>query len=298
MSIKDTDTNQKNEAVGLQGFRCPIDKENKSFDYCLFECPTPCLAAPMLYIISQSRGIVDKRYSVTEILNPPQQVFLKRNNPFWVHPTDRTWMTLGIGFHKVIEEGLTLMPEEERKNYVSEDEGKFEVVLGDATLTGIPDLYDKRAKRLTDFKTMKVYAMKKLKAGEWDDTTYGWQINLYKTFSFPGAEHLVIEAFLKDWNAQTFMRDGLQPYEKVTAPLMDNGTVERHAKFLLQRHVDIQDEKEPVPRCQRPDLWIPDNPRNKNCGIPLRCRDYCEAVNVCPQAKEWQDKNGGWKERK
>lgn len=298
MSTKDTVS--RNINVGLQGFKCPLTnyEENKSFDYCLMECPTPCLSVPMLYVIAQTRGIIEKRYSVTEILNPYQQVYLKRNNPYWVDPTDRTWMTLGTGFHKVIEEGLTLMPEDERKHYASEKEGKFELDFGYATLSGIPDLYDKRTKTLTDFKTMKVYAMKKLMEGDWSSTTYGWQINMYRAFAFPEAEYLEIEAFLKDWNAQTFVREGIKPYEKIRAPLMNIGAVEEHAQDLLQTHTNIQSYKAKLPPCPREDLWIPDNPRNKNCGVPLRCRDYCECVDVCSQAQSWKNKNGGWKERK
>lgn len=294
------DTAIRND-IGLLGFKCPLDKyeTNKPFDYCLLQCPTPCLELPELYVCAQHRGIVPRRFSVTEILNPFQQVFLKRNFGYYVKPESRVWLNLGTGYHSVIEKGLNLMPEEERKFYIVEKDAKFEVGFDGCTLVGQPDYYDEPNKKLVDFKTMKAYSVKKLLEGDWEGTTYHWQMNFYRAFKFPEATRLVLSAIIKDWSTRVWDKDMLSPMEKISCPIYDIDAVKERAEQLTKSHLFFDTGSKNVPPpCKDEDMWIQTNPRSSNCGVPLRCRDYCEVNDLCPQASKWKEKYNGWKRPK
>ena len=236
------DMASKRNDVGLMGFKCPLENftVNREFDYCLLQCPTPCLELPELYVAAQYRGITPNRYSVTEILNPYQQVYLKRNFPYYVNPFSRVWMSLGTGYHKVIEKGIALMPEEERSFYIMEDDAHFAVEIDDCVLSGQPDYYDKPNKRLIDFKTMKAYSVKKLLEGDWEGSTYHWQMNFYRAYQFPEAEQLILSAIVKDWSTRIYDKDLISPQERIICPKNSIDVAKERAEYLIHKHKHCQ----------------------------------------------------------
>lgn len=98
--------------AGLVGFICPRTGADVRFDSCVNECVHRCMSLPMIMAMaSQSRGVEEGVYHVTEILNPPQVVHLSRTTEYFAHPASQIWMLFGTGFHTVMERGHGLIPE-------------------------------------------------------------------------------------------------------------------------------------------------------------------------------------------
>lgn len=269
---------------GLIGFKCPSDGTQRSFSYCISQCPRRCMSFPILLALSNSTRETDPAvYHVTEILNPPQVVYLTRNNEFYSDPFSLIWGTFGSAFHTMIERALTERSESgEPCLYITEK--NFKADLGIAFLSGTADLYDVSTDTLWDFKTIKTYAVKQLLAGNFEGNKYKDQLNIYRAFAFPEAKHLFIEAIIKDWSQAVMNNDGIRPVEDIEIPIEPMADVIQKVGALVSEHVETQKSGKPRP-CTKEERWISMNPRSKNCGVPLRCRDYCGVSDLCPQYK-------------
>ena len=279
---------------GPIGFICPRDGKNVPFDHCFMECKHPCMSIPFLFAIAKTREIQEGFYSTTTIYNPSQIVWLQRNRSYFIKPKSKVFATLGTAWHNVMEEGLRDINHEERKHYHVEWDNYFEVDFGFATLTGRPDLWIDDIKNLRDWKTMKYYTCKKLKAGDWDDSTYHWQLNTYRWFKYPEAEIVDLECIIKDWQTR-YEAEGIHEHEIIPVPNIKEDVLKQRAEYLLKLHSDCQKDSSKIIPCTKEDVWYQDNPRSLNDGVPLRCRDYCDVHTVCPQAREWYQANGGWR---
>jgi hypothetical protein len=171
-------------------------------------------------------------------------------------------------------------------------ENKFEAEVAGATLVGKIDLYNRAEKVLTDFKTAKVYSVKMMKQGKWEDNSYMWQLNIYKAFGFPKAEKLQLECLVKDWSPTSLIKDKVAPIEVIEVPLIVIGNVKSITENMIRTHLRVEEDPTTMRDCLDEELWYPMSPRNPNYGIPLRCKDYCEVSAVCPQWKKWKEKNG------
>ena len=258
--------------VGLQGFICRRGEVN--FEYCINYCPSRCHPLPLLFALMAHREVVPNVYSVTEILNPPQIVYLRRNRPYYNTIESLIWMTLGTAWHSVVEAQEESIVEHGLGG-IHGVEQAFEVNINGTTLTGRADYYDGETKTLWDFKTMKVYPVKKIMAGDWEDSTYKEQLNIYKVYGFPGAEHLKIEAIVKDWAIRT---KDVRPLEVIDVPMMPESEVRNMTEMLLMEHTNAQKSGRPR-ECTDEERWY----RN---GVYQRCKDYCAVSGVCPQYNE------------
>lgn len=274
---------------GLCGFLCPYSDTEMSFNHCFNECETPCMSYPILSALAgKSREVIPGRYSVTEILNPPQQVYLQRNNPYYAPPEDLIWMTFGTAWHMVVEKEIPRLEERGFKDvFISEQ--KFEVPVGNGTLVGKIDLYDKDRDILSDYKTMKVYSAKKLKQGEWSDSTYHWQLNMYRVYGFPETQQMLLDCIIKDWSWQAQARDEIHATEQIDVPFLDDEVVRKKAELHINIHIANQLDPSKIAPCT--DLWIPKSPRSPNYGKPLRCMHYCNVSRLCPQYQKWCKEN-------
>jgi len=273
---------------GFAGFLCPRDPldPHTETNYCLGECVEPCLPRPLLAMLAEARDVVEGVYSVTEILNPPQQVYLYRNNPIYIRPSERLWAVFGSAWHAAMERGMSLLGEDIRKDFEVEKECHFEIDFGYAKLRGTPDLYQKSTKTLTDFKTIKAYAVKKMKAGDWSGNNYLWQTNIYRAFRYPEAERILLECVVKDWSMEVQRRDNILEFETIKMPLLDLGKVEKFTQERLQEHVANQKDPSKIRPCTDEERWINTNPRSRNYGKAIRCMYYCPVASICPQLAE------------
>ena len=271
-------------SAGLVGFVCPNHGQNVEFEQCIGRCQDRCMSLPLLMaLMGGDRKVEDGVYHVTEILNPPQVVYYSRKYPHYTHPHSLLWAEYGSAFHTLIEKQHDVIRLLEEEDFAVEHH--FEVDLGIAILSGTADLYDRKAKTLWDYKTIKTYAVMKLKAGNFKDNKYADQLNIYRAYAFPEAEHLIIEAIVKDWSSAVQQKDHVQPIEDIEVPLYAMAETIQMVNRLVAEHVDAERSGEPRP-CTEEEMWINKNPRSQNCGVPLRCRDYCPAVSNCKQGQE------------
>jgi len=284
------------EEPGLLGFICPRKKGNKSFDYCFTECPDQCEPLPVLMALSSHRKITSGVYSVTEILNPPQIIYLQRNFPYYVIPRDRAFMTFGSGWHSAIETQKYKMRDLGlHEDWILENNGvpfekRFDLKEGVAFLRGRPDLYHVPKKVLWDFKTIKYYYSLKriLDTGDWKDETYHWQINMYRKYCYPEAKSLMLEAIVKDYNRRV-MWMGVEPTVQLQVPYIPDPKLDNFVRTKLDYLLLCQKDPSKVRPCTYEEIWVDENKNSREHGKPLRCLHYCGVSTICKQYKKWRD---------
>jgi len=261
-----------------KGFICPYSGKDTPFDYCTSKCPINCMSQPLLMALIRENREEPNVFHVTELATPEQIVYLKRTCDYFIHPFNLIWAVLGTAVHTIIEGQKDKL---DPARYIMEE--SFEVDMGYAKIRGRADVYDTEAKILYDYKTMKGYKAKRLMDGEWKDEPYMWQLNFYRKLAFPEAKTLMIEALIKDWSRAMQDSDNVHPIERVEVPILADEQVERQLQAWLHKHTtNLSGGTTPAP-CKQSDVWFNTNPRSKNCGVPLRCRDYCEVSSKCQQ---------------
>ncbi len=285
--------NEKTKPVpkcGLIGYTCPKDGERRKFDECFLSCPfndDRCEPLPVLITLGSNRPVVPFRYSVTEILQPPKVVYLSRNNTFYSKPDSFIASSLGTAWHTTLERARPCIKElglEDDYLMESSFEKEFYFDIGQdtptVTLSGRSDLYVKSTKTLWDFKTTKYfYTLKYLMAGKWEGSTYHWQLNMYRVFQYPEAEKMKIEALVKDYKTNFPKLYSVGQTYKLDVPFILDEVIKATTKELLKTHVENQLDPSKVKDCKTEDIWV-----NRE-GIPLRCRDYCNVVDLCEQGQ-------------
>ena len=258
----------------LIGLTCPKDSMNRTPAVCM-ACHG-CMSKPLLKaIIGEYREVKKERWSVTEILDPPQLVYLRRNRDYYCNPYSLVWAVFGSAVHNILQHHGDGSTEENPTQY--EVEKKFEAPVCGITLVGKVDLWDKEEKALWDYKTIKEYSVLLMKKGVWDNK-YKDQMNIYKVYGFPTAEKLMLECIVKDHRADS----ECNPVEDIEVPIENVAQVIIQTNDLLRKHLDTQETGIFTP-CTDEERWINKNPRSKNYMIPLRCRDYCAVSSICPQ---------------
>ena len=134
---------------------------------------------------------------------------------------------------------------------------------------------------------MKVYSVKKLKAGDWNSSTYGDQINIYRHYGCPEAKRMEIVAAVKDWSLRVQASDKIEPVERIEVPMKSPEEIES----LVQERLKIHMSPTIIP-CAKEDLWFQYSKGSQYYNKPLRCFEYCEVNSVCPQFKKWLENNG------
>lgn len=282
--------------MSLVGFLCPRDNQNKKFSYCWTKCQKHCNPVPLLMSLSkQNREPESNVYHVTEILSTPQQVYLSRNNDYYVSPNSLVDMHVGSTWHEKIEKtkefvkelGLEdeyLMEQNFRKYFGIIDGKIHEVKEGEEPwneeeliiLSGTSDLYVKSTKTLWDYKVMKYYwTFKYLSEGKWDDSTIPWQLNIYRVFQYPEAKEIKILCYLKDFKLNMTEKYGLEQVEELQVPMIPDHLVKEKVVSLLTEHVMTQKTCKPRP-CTEDEMW-----NNK-----VRCTHYCNVRDICKQFAE------------
>jgi len=271
----------------LIGFQCPNKVVTKpSFTYCITTCSKKCMSLPLLLALMRDKDVEEGVYSITELPNPRQQVYLKRHSDYWINPFFSTFALFGTAVHSIIESQKDKIKDLNLdKAFIIEDRKRVD--FNGVTVSGRADLYDVESKTVYDYKTIKAYAMRKMLDGEFEDNSYALQLNGYRYFFYPEAEHLIIEAFVKDWSYAIMDSSGMKPLERVEVPMLSDMLVAREYQKLIDGHLKVERTGE-VPPCTRAEVWFNENPRSPQCGAPIRCRDYCEVNAVCKQYESFQ----------
>lgn len=249
------------------GFICPKDSLKYKFIHCLTSCSNPCYPLPFLSALAREFKIIPGTYHVTELLSPLQVAYLSRRHDYYVRPEKQVWATFGVAWHSLLESQI-----ESLKGTQFIVEKKFEIPINGAILTGRVDLYDTKKKTLWDWKTAKAFAVSKLKEGKWDETTYHWQVNIYRYFGFPDAEKMNLFFLVKDYSAKVEREMGIKEIEVISVPWIDDIVINDFVKTRIGALQRIECSPDGIPECTSAETWG-----------GRRCAEYCGASEVCPQ---------------
>lgn len=263
----------------LSGFKCPLDGRNVEFRFCQCDCPCRCTELPILLSLMGSRDVVPGVYSVTEILKPPRIVNYNRQVQHYASPFDLMFMQFGTAFHEIVAGQQDLCP-----GHTFERQLYFEapIDLGDRTITlrGTPDQWDENNKTLTDYKTSGYYAVKMLLDGDWSDSTYKDQVNIYRRYRFPECKQQQLVMLIKDYSRR-LKHEGIPPLVTIPVPFIPNDELDREVKIrlfdILAGESNWMDSRD----CTDKERW-----KHKKTGEMIRCQDYCLLKDDCPQMKE------------
>jgi len=236
----------------------------------------------ILAMAASNRGVEENVFHVTEILNPPQVVYLSRKTQYFAPPHSLVNSLLGTGFHSVMEKGHSMLTGGMADRFESEQ--PFSIEIAGCILTGRPDLYDRATKTLIDYKTIKLYAVKLLKEGHFDDSKYKDQINIYRTFKYPEAEHLILEVVSKDWMEYNWKADGIYQIEDIEVPMEPMTEMRAMVECKILEHKQAL-ETGRYRQCTDDERWLNRNPRSKNYGKYTRCMGFCSVSKNCEQCR-------------
>jgi len=282
--------NQPMPETGLVGFICPRTNEKVLFEAC-FACVDHCHPLPLIIALMKRRPVVPNRYSVTEILNPPRIIDFSRRYPYFAKLESLVWGTFGTAWHNVVERSkakiieLGLGDDYKIETFM---EAPISTPAGDITLTGIADLYHVPPKHLWDFKTMKNFAIQKIRSSKsWDGQTYHWQVNLYRRHGFPETEMMLMECIIKDWSEAVQEKYHLKPVETLEIPFIRDEVLDEYVKAKVAYILECEKDPSLIRDCTEEETWFNRNPKSKNFNQHLRCKSYCVISELCPQYQKW-----------
>ena len=265
----------------LTSFICRArNREEVPLDYCFRQCPARCHPLPVLAGLADDRGHEPGVYHVTEIFNPPKVVYLHRHEDYAVEPESRAYTSFGTAYHLMVEQGqLSLDKLGITDNAILDHDPRatFRVLVvtpqGQATLTGRADRYEPDTKTLWDYKTEKLYSIKKYLAGDWEGVKHVFQLSTYRTFMFPEAERLMLSCLVKDHGYAAKVRDGIPAIVNVSVPIIQSGLIREMVASKVG--ILLQNEADPstIRDCADEELW------NNRC----RCEEYCAVNGYCLQ---------------
>lgn len=280
------------------------------------------LPEPLVDAVKSNHAYKEHRYSVTEVLGGTCEAILKRRHDREITEdvSQRIWALFGTAVHKVLQESEA-EPWQERERYVKVPiEGtRFE-------LSGIFDMYDKRERRVTDWKTCSVW---KTQVGDFEDwrkqlAAYCWMLER----SGEEAREGEIVAIMRDHSMRKArFEKGYPPHPVMRiAWRFDDADMEDTGVRLRRWFLDLADQlgradEDLVPctpgeRWSRPETWAvmrsgrkkavrvfgseeeavgfmgddPDMHIERRKGEDVRCQSYCPVARWCPHGgKIFQD---------
>lgn len=252
----------------LKGINCPggkkilIDDMSKRCG----NCPAPCLPLPLILALVSKNLFEPGKYHITELTNATLRIsYLRRKYDYYVQLERLVDMALGTAFHLLISSnraGLDSL-------FSFEEENHFEESFGDFSITGTPDLYDKKRKILYDHKIVKQSKAEHLLKSI-EDSDYTFQLNAYRIFKFPEAKELRLNLIIKDFSP----RKTKLPSAVFTlnVPLLPEPLVR---SIIIGRaealHSFLKNNIAPA-MCSKEETWN-----------GLRCNYYCDVVALCHQ---------------
>ncbi len=129
-----------------------------------------------------------KGYGVTTLIGKDiLEIILTRRywNDIEEDITENVWAMYGNAFHEYIKAHDTTKYSEYR--------------LENGKIIGVIDLYDKKKKKIVDYKTASVYKVKKQDYGDWFRQTLSYALLLYKKFKIKTYQAEII-VLMKDWS--------------------------------------------------------------------------------------------------
>lgn len=213
-----------------------------------------------------SKGEAD--FSATEILKPPQIGHLTRKHADELESdvSDHVWRLLGKGVHNILEQNHTGEGVVLEERYFADIEIPHPTDgMKKYTLSGAFDVQD--GTLIQDYKVTATYTVQRGGSGDWEN-----QLNIYDWLAWKNGkefESLEIVAIMRDWKKSQQNKANYPESPIVIVPI-NRWTRARQEDFIVERILlHIQDEPQP---CSKGEIWG---------GV--RCRDWCDVANFCPQ---------------
>ena len=262
-----------------------IDRKNRSWTWDQiragkgdFEDP-----APMLLSLYYERDPYCD-FSITELLNDPYFVQMRKRCEYYERPDDIGDRLLGIALHALMEKRADSIKSTNKLTRVlSETQLAITLKVGGRpySIGGTCDL-NVGDQSIWDYKTITIGKMARMAKGQAKDQIedYKWQLNGYRWLKYEvdkvEIKKLTIRALTKDWRFYEFRKAGydIERYPRgvqIPIPVVPLTEVKAHFSRLLARHVAaerVSDEQ--LHRVGECDTWG---------GI--RCSWYCPLKSVC-----------------
>ena len=241
--------------------------------------------------------------SATSLLKPPRQNILQSKHFEEIEEdvSERLWALYGHAVHSILE-----------KHYAenSLQEERLTVEIGGKIVSGKIDLYNGTLKKLSDYKFQSVW---KWRMDEWDQIEE--QLNIYayilESNRFPVKEIEAIMLF-RDWSKTESIKSGY-PDSPIKTKKLNLWDFDKREKFILSKLSETDRDCTRSERWERGECWAIYKGDNKKAfklhdtlpeaekhieelgkgysivhrpGKSIRCEDYCNVKNFCPQYKE------------
>ena len=276
----------------IEFFKCP-NGDKVAVKDCLAGCDHRCLTLPTLIFASRTRKWDGKTFSVTQLLQPTLQAYLKLTAPESISPIDSLVAGLGTAGHALLENCIP-------QGYV----GEFRMINNKGTITGQPDLIDLKNRILYDYKFVSAFSLAMMlgyhsvgywhefkrgpKKGtkEWrfkyehggkpDYHNYDYQQNMYRLLLKENGitiDKMILQVTAKESDAQIKQLGLDRRTYLIEIPKYDDDAV--YAKFdeAYDKLKTALDTQTMPPMCD--DTW---NGR--------RCSGYCSVNAHCPYYKK------------
>ena len=257
-------------------------------------------------------------YSITEILNPPQLVQLRRRyyDELEEDVMDNVWSILGRAAHHILE------------NHAGEDtiaESRLYTTVKDRIIGGQVDNYHDKV--ITDYKITSAYTLVYgSRIEEWEEQLNGYAY-LFRQHDFE-VERLQIVAILRDWQESKAKQDSKYPQTPIVIIPLNLWTEAEQREFIegavYWNILAETTEDEALPLCRPHEMWeqptkwalMKDGRKtavrvvetDEECnqlseqypingidyfwvqrpGARTRCERYCPVSKYCHQYKEYK----------
>lgn len=259
----------------------------------------------------------DAHISVTELLNSPQIVGLKRKHWDEIEQdvSEMVWQLFGSAVHKVLEHG-------KGDNHVIEE--RLSVDFEGWRISGQIDLQEVTPEGIiiSDYKVTSAWSAMAEKK-DWHDqlNTYAWLVETVKKTPVIGAR---IVAIIRDWSAKE-TKEGYpkSPVHVINIPIVPSDEFVKQRIHLHNESYFCVATGEPLPECTTEEMWErpatyalmkPGNIRAKSVHLSLeeanenltppyvievrpgkriRCESYCQVKKFCRQYENYQSTIAG-----
>lgn len=235
----------------------------------------------------------DSEFSVTQLINSPQQVALEKQNAEGVkadEDSESVFAILGKAVHKIIEEASPADSLVEERFFTIVDGVKVSGAID--RIRRLPDgTYE-----IVDMKLTSMWSLKDGPKGSWE-----WQLNMYaylleKIYKIKVSK-LTIVALFRDFSQARAQPYAPRPIVFVKIPLWKYAAreafVERRVRLHKQAKMDLEHGKLPT-RCTPEETWDTDRAKQwwlENAGKgevyymdqPRKCGVYCPVKKWCGQ---------------
>lgn len=246
----------------------------------------------------------DADFTATELLKPPQQLYLQRkhNDEIEEDASNMLWAVMGSAIHKLMEDSGIQHGEREIR---------LQAEFDGVTVSGQFDYYDTRDLTLWDWKTVSVWEIIHGLKKDREE-----QLNILRVLLEVNGRTVAaikVGCIIRDWSKSKASSDPGYPqsqFQEFTVPLWDHAVAVR---FILDKIRERQGEPRECTdedRWAKPDTWavmsngrksahrlleseelaeqwMAENKKGDHIvhrpGESVRCQSYCSASAFCPQ---------------